>query len=126
VAWTCQRVSGGQKCRHVNENRLRLCGRCGKAKRKPRRPAHMAALDIPYAGYVEMFGEQCGICGSPPPPGKKLRRDHSHRGDGRPRGLLCWRHNLGLQMFGDDDPGLLRAAAAYLERSADPAATITP
>jgi hypothetical protein len=118
VAWTCQRVSGGQKCRHVNENRLRLCGRCRKPKPKPRRPEHMAALDIPYAVYVEMFGERCGICGRPPTDGKKLRRDHSHKGDGHPRGLLCWRHNVGLQMFGDDDPDLLRAAAAYLERAA--------
>jgi hypothetical protein len=124
VAWTCQRVSAGQKCGHVNENRLRLCGQCRKPKPPRRRPAHMAALDIPYAGYVELFGERCGICGKPPPEGKKLRRDHSHQGAGKPRGLLCWRHNLGLQMFGDNDPELLCAAAAYLERSADPDGTI--
>jgi hypothetical protein len=79
----------------------------------------MAALDVPYETYVEMFGERCGICGRPPTDGKKLRRDHSHKGHGSPRGLLCWRHNVGLQMFGDDDPDLLRAAAAYLERAAD-------
>jgi hypothetical protein len=79
----------------------------------------MAALDVPYETYVELFGERCGICGRRPTDGKKLRRDHSHKGDGRPRGLLCWRHNVGLQMFGDDDPDLLRAAAAYLERAAD-------
>jgi hypothetical protein len=31
------------------------------------------------------------------------------------RGTLCWRHNRGIEMFGDS-PDLLRAAATYLER----------
>jgi hypothetical protein len=78
----------------------------------------MSALDVPYETYVELNGgEHCGICGKGPTPNRKLDKDHEHKGVGRPRGLLCWRHNRALEMFGDD-PAVLRAAAEYLERIA--------
>lgn len=117
--WTCQRVTAGRKCGHLNPNRKTLCELCRKPKRDRRseRPAHLSALSLSYEYYVALNGgEHCAICGATPAPGKKLNRDHSHEGVGVPRGLLCWRHNRGVEMFGDD-PALLRAAAAYLERT---------
>jgi hypothetical protein len=115
--WTCQRSTGGTVCKALNANRKRKCGRCGKPRPTRKPPAHMAALDLTYEHYVELQGgEFCGICGREPAKGKQLMRDHAHVGSGIPRGLLCWRHNLGLNNFGDD-PALLRAAADYVERA---------
>lgn len=59
----------------------------------------MAALDVPYEEYVRRFGEVCGICGTGPKPGKRLHRDHDHRGQGEPRGLLCFRCNAALRPY---------------------------
>jgi hypothetical protein len=59
-------------------------------------------------------GDWCGICGKEGSVTRKLDRDHDHK-TCKPRGVLCWRHNQALEMFGDD-PELLRAAIDYLER----------
>jgi hypothetical protein len=112
--WTCQRSSLGVKCGHRNGNRKRNCQWC-KPRPARKRPAHMSALALPYAYYVQLNGgEHCGICGRLPSPGRKLDRDHDHKGVGTPRGLLCVRCNRALP----DWCGVewLRAAAAYLER----------
>jgi hypothetical protein len=75
----------------------------------------MAALDIPYERYVELNGsEHCGICGCEPPPHRKLDRDHDHA-TGKPRGLLCRKHNRMLKRWLTDD--FMRLALAYLERT---------
>jgi hypothetical protein len=116
--WTCQKGTDGIKCGALNPNRNRKCKTCGKTKRdrSSERPKHLSALDLPYSHYVAINGgEFCAICGATPKPGGVLNRDHAHVGVGIPRGLLCWRHNQALEMFGDD-PKLLRAAATYLER----------
>jgi hypothetical protein len=113
--WTCQRSSLGVKCGHRNPNRKRNCQWCKKPRPARKRPAHMSALALPYAYYVQLNGgEHCGICGRLPSPGRKLDRDHDHKGVGTPRGLLCVRCNRALP----DWCGVewLRAAAAYLER----------
>ncbi|MGY1802302.1 endonuclease VII domain-containing protein [Blastococcus sp. SYSU D00922] len=52
---------------------------------------------------------RCGICGAPEP--EHLDHDHS---SGEIRALLCQRCNQGLGLF-RDEPGLLRAAADYVE-----------
>lgn len=116
--WTCQRRQDGVPCRRVNANRYRKCQRCEKPRPKRRPPAHRAILELPYHVFVEAggMGDVCNVCGVPPKPDARLNRDHSHEGDGFVRGVLCWRHNSGLEMFGDS-PELLRAAAAYLERA---------
>jgi hypothetical protein len=83
----------------------------------------MAALDTPYEVYIELNGgEHCAICGAKPSNGRRLDRDHDHT-TGKPRGLLCHRHNRGLRFFGDD-PQLLIAAVAYLGRTRRPRAAM--
>jgi hypothetical protein len=115
--WTCQRVKSGTKCGHLNPGRKRKCEQCGKPRPARKRPAHFAALDEPYETFVLVNGgEHCGICGKVPSEGQnRLSRDHDHA-TGKPRGLLCWGHNLGLKRF-HDNPDELRAAVTYLERS---------
>lgn len=45
----------------------------------------------------------------------KLGRDHEHKGDGRPRGILCWGHN---RLLGPAyTPEVTMALAAYLNRA---------
>jgi hypothetical protein len=112
VSWTCQRITSGEKCGSVNENRKRNCWHCGKPRAKRKPPEHRAILSMPYEWWVDKFGEQCGICGKGPSVGRRLDRDHDHK-SGTARGLLCHRHNRGLDWFADLDE--LRRAVAYLE-----------
>ncbi|MGZ6587124.1 MAG: endonuclease domain-containing protein [Solirubrobacteraceae bacterium] len=115
MPWTCQRQQGGERCRHVNENRKRNCVACGKPRPKRQRPAHMAALDLPYEHYVRINGgEWCGICGCEPTLGRRLDRDHCHK-TGQPRGLLCHRCNRTLPEWVTID--WLLAAIKYLRRA---------
>lgn len=113
--WTCTRVENKLRCGFVNPNRKRRCGWCGKPRPARKRPAHMSALSLPYDYYIRINGgELCGICGRPPKPGRRLDRDHCHKGVGTPRGLLCTECNRWLREFMTVE--WLRAAAAYLER----------
>lgn len=77
----------------------------------------MSALDLDYAGYLELSGgvERCGICGRKPTATRRLDRDHDHK-TGKPRGLLCNRCNRALPHH--ITPEWLEAAAAYLRRTA--------
>lgn len=64
-------------------------------------------------------GGVCAICGQPPKPGgvraaSRLHMDHDHK-TGRNRDLICNSCNKGIGDF-KDDPVLMRAAAAYVER----------
>src|SRR3954471_5375166 len=115
--WACQRVTGGVKCGAVNPKRLHICPKCGKKRPPTKRAAHNKALGLPYKAFliVNDGSPNCGICGRPPPEGGKHRRDHEHKGDGLPRGLLCWTCNLALRDFATVE--WLRGAAAYLERA---------
>jgi hypothetical protein len=79
---------------------------------------------ITLEDYDRMLLEQgggCAVCGGPPKCNKRLTTpiyyiDHDHN-SGRVRGLLCFTCNAGIGSF-YDRPGLLRAAAEYIERSA--------
>jgi Recombination endonuclease VII len=114
--WRCQSVTAGVKCGRDNPRTKGKCEREGCKGRRPKRvrPAHMAVLDIPYEVWVQRFGGRCGICGAPPPPGKRLYREHGHEGDGTMRGLACFQCNRKL---GNKDEKWLRAAADYLARA---------
>jgi hypothetical protein len=83
--WTCRRITAGQRCGHQNPGRKRKCEACGLPRPALSRPAHMAALDLPYEHYVEINGgEFCGICGAEPKDGRRLNRDHLHENEGDP------------------------------------------
>lgn len=71
-----------------------------------------------YTELVKLFGNQCGICGVESL-GRRLAVDHIHETHFI-RGLLCSRCNSGLTLL-QDDPDVLRAAIAYLEREPSPA-----
>lgn len=114
--WTCQRVSKGVKCGAKNPARLRNCPVCGKAKPARKVPAHMSALDLPYEWYVVLNGgEHCGICFRKPSPTRRLDRDHEHRADGKPRGLLCFACNRQLRTWQSIE--WMEAAIEYLRRA---------
>lgn len=86
----------------------------GRPVTTKRKPAHMAALAISYDRYIEINGgEFCGICGTKPKT-KRLDRDHEHKGNGRPRGLLCHRCNRALPNWITID--WLTKAQGYLEQ----------
>jgi hypothetical protein len=83
-------------------------------------PKHLRALELDYEGYIRLNGgEHCGLCGNPPPEGRKLYRDHWHKGplEGQPRGLLCYRDNKFLPYWATIEWLLL--AIAYLKRAQD-------
>lgn len=89
----------------------------------------MRRYGITAEAHDEMLVRQkglCAICGDPPSGGvravSRLHIDHDHKTK-RVRELLCNNCNNGLGRF-RDDPGLLRAAAEYIERHR--AAVITP
>jgi hypothetical protein len=48
--WRCR------GCLSMNASRTRKCAACKKARPKRRRPAHLKALDVPYADYVVLNG----------------------------------------------------------------------
>ena len=60
-------------------------------------------------------GGVCAICATLAPQGGVLHIDHSHT-TGEVRGALCVACNTGIGQL-KDDPGLLRKAAEYLERT---------
>jgi hypothetical protein len=73
---------------------------------------------ITVTQYKQMLADQgggCKICGSRTGIGKrKLAVDHDHK-TGQVRGVLCNLCNRGLGAF-KDDPVLIQAAIAYLEK----------
>lgn len=91
-------------------------------QRWPRRRIRRHGISL--EAYQEIYDQQdrhCAICGVEPE--LPLRIDHDHRCCDKAyscgkciRGLLCHRCNAAMGGF-NDDPTLLRAAAAYLEGS---------
>jgi hypothetical protein len=77
----------------------------------------LARFGLTFSAYTALVDAQqglCAICGQIEPSGKKrLAVDHCHQ-TGKVRGLLCSKCNTGIGLF-NDDPGLLRRVAEYLE-----------
>ena len=113
-SWKCRKAS----CLHLNPPRTRKCQKCGKARPARRVPEHRRVLsELSYEDFIKINGGLfCGVCGYVPKEGgRRLDRDHEHRGSGKARGLLCHRCNRVLVGFWT--PELLRKAADYLEKS---------
>lgn len=92
---------------------MRYCRSCHRVRFLSRR---YGLTPFEYQALYSAQGHSCRICGSPPSGNDRwglLAVDHDHD-TGRVRGLLCFRCNSGLGQF-QDDPAILRAAAAYLE-----------
>jgi hypothetical protein len=86
------------------------CKRCHNAANKRHYFQRRYGLD--EAGVTDLRARQgglCALCGDPDP----RHIDHDHDTD-MVRALLCERCNLALGLF-RDDPGLMRAAADYVE-----------
>jgi hypothetical protein len=58
--------------------------------------------------------EQKGLCAIPSCKSVGCIPDHNHK-TGKPRGLLCHKHNAGLGFF-SDDLKVLKEAVKYLEK----------
>lgn len=94
-----------------------------KKRGRPRGPEKFRGHPITRKEYEAMVIEQgglCGVCGAP----SDLHIDHCHV-TGEVRGLLCPHCN---RMLGQakDQPGTLRAGAAYLERFSSPRGLCPP
>ena len=117
-AWrqVCQRHDAKPE-RRERQNELRR----GERNRR----TALRRVDMTIEEYETKLAEQdgrCALCGREPKNGFKvdggrmpaLHRDHDHV-TGKWRDLLCNSCNQGLGLF-QDNPELLRAAAAYIER----------
>lgn len=111
-----------RSCLTLAEKGKRNCQACGKRLPAPakRRPKHRDALELPREAFIEANDgfDGCWVCRElgVSDEGKRLERDHEHRGAGRPRGILCSYHNrlLGPRYT----PELVLAYAKYLNREA--------
>jgi hypothetical protein len=113
--WKCRRQTAGAVCGTFNRPGTRKCSSCGKPRPPKRRARHLQALELSYEHFKALNGgERCAIC-ERGPGSRRLDRDHDHT-TGRPRGLLCARCNRALPNWMTS--AWLRAAAAYLERTA--------
>ena len=100
------------------------CSKCKEIKKKRKQCQSRACYlwrtyGITVEDYEEMWDEQdgsCAICDEEFADHTHGKVDHNHK-TGKVRGLLCNKCNTGLGDF-DDDPGLLRDAADYIEKHA--------
>jgi hypothetical protein len=77
------------------------------------RKTRLASYGFTEETFQNKWTKQNGLCALPSC-GKEIEvPDHNHK-TGKPRGLLCRNHNLGLGFFGDSTK-LLREAARYLK-----------
>lgn len=101
---------------HVREHATRYlrsdyCDKCGTWARRG-----SGVYSISAKGLLEMRAAQEGLCAiCHRTLSSSLHIDHCHQSD-RVRGLLCGKCNPALGLY-NHDPKVLRAAAAYLERS---------
>jgi hypothetical protein len=95
----------------------RVCRVCYRERKRGLYRRYLYSLTMEeYRTMLERQRHMCMICGRVPEADETLAVDHDHR-TGAIRGLLCGPCNRALGGFGDD-VGRLRAAVAYLERSA--------
>jgi hypothetical protein len=108
-------------------NQCRTCARASRDRIIAKDPAkwreyqkawnrkHRYGLSVEeYAALAAVAGGKCQVCGQPPKaPFKTLDVDHDHV-TGKVRGLLCRPCNTAVGVT-NEDPGILRALADYIE-----------
>lgn len=111
----------------INASRLRyLASRSDEQRAEDQRRWRSNQIKFTAEQWQEMFssqGHRCAICRTDTPGGKGWHVDHDHKccpGDKRRcgkcnRAILCSRCNVGIGML-QDDPGIIREAADYVER----------
>lgn len=109
-----------RRCRAANLDAYRERDRLrAPARRVPSRLyRNVWRYGLPPERFFALILDQqsaCAICGADFTALGGIRVDHDHA-TGRVRGLLCSPCNTGLGQF-HDDPGTLRTAAEYLERT---------
>jgi Recombination endonuclease VII len=122
AARTRQRATDRHPERRERQNELRRLDSTPDAERRRfinlRSNLRRVGVEITWDDFrswtVEGRGKSCEICGRPAAV-RGIHADHDHK-TLRFRGWLCHNCNRGIGMFGDD-PGLLRAAAEYIERN---------
>lgn len=91
------------------------CKRCREYSRKHNYKWHLKKRYNLTEEEYKQLGDSCHICGSKDPGDKRARGmfvDHDHK-NGKVRGVLCSKCNLGIGAF-EDNPLLLSLAIAYL------------
>lgn len=102
--------------RHREHAAARMRTASGKAShRRAVRKYKYGVTDDDHALMLSVQGGRCAGCSRPFNDDRRDCVDHDHA-TGRVRGLLCRDCNLALGSVGDD-PAVLRALAAYLERN---------
>lgn len=83
------------------------------ARQRAQRLLRRTAFDgVDYDAMLMAQENKCLICGDPPTSGHNFHIDHDHK-NGKIRGLLCGRCNMGLGLFRDNVDNLA-AAMQYL------------
>jgi hypothetical protein len=103
--------------RASKDGRANLCKDCKRERQRLNKWLRTHGLTLEeYEQKLEEQNGVCAICEEGPNGGRwpRLYVDHNHE-TGKPRGLLCSKHNLGLGKF-DDNPNHLEKAAAYLRK----------
>lgn len=91
----------------------RQCRACARERSRERLTAKYGLTVAAYEAVLQHQGHACAICHRPADDTPtSLHIDHDHT-TGDVRGLLCYKCNSGLGLFGDS-PELLLAAAEYL------------
>lgn len=110
-------MSAGSRKRYERDGERLAAQSKAWRKANPEKRKDMALrsrFGITLAQYNELSDRQGGVCAVCRQPAV-LAVDHCHT-TGRIRGLLCMPCNTAIGQF-RDDPGLLRAAATYVEET---------
>jgi hypothetical protein len=112
----CERAEA-KSWKNKNLDRVREC------RRRISRKSKFGMTNVQYRKMIESQNGLCAICGNPETTtrGRRLKElsvDHNHE-TGTVRELLCAACNTGIGLL-KDSPELLRKAAVYLEKHAQP------
>ncbi|MFD7957002.1 endonuclease domain-containing protein [Streptomyces ardesiacus] len=102
-AGTGYRSSTCNTCRNERRRKIRQSGRRREAETPKERAArrlweNYKLTPKQFEALVEAQGNQCAMCGTPPPEGKQLQVDHCHT-TRIVRALLCQKCNIAVGFY---------------------------